>query len=117
MPNRGSCRASFQRVISRLSFRILESHAAASVKLSFELQYEVFAEPRGAKGGRRTEGTVARGAGEEGRTPEDTGPPELHGYRSHYQDREQEERRLGETDIGRERERRPEPGNVWDSGC
>ncbi len=36
---------------------------------------------------------------------------------AHYQDREQEERRLGETDIGRERERRPEPGNVWGSGC
>jgi hypothetical protein len=31
---------------------------------------------------------------------------------AHHHDREQEERRAGEIDIARERERRPEPGNV-----
>jgi hypothetical protein len=35
---------------------------------------------------------------------------------AHHHDREQEERRAREIDTARERERRPEPGNVWGSG-
>ncbi len=35
---------------------------------------------------------------------------------AHRHDREQEDRRAGEIDIARERERRPEPGNIWGSG-
>jgi hypothetical protein len=35
---------------------------------------------------------------------------------AHHHDREHEGRRAGGIDIARERERRPEPGNVWGSG-
>jgi hypothetical protein len=35
---------------------------------------------------------------------------------AHHHDGEQEDRRAGRIDIARERERRPEPGNIWGSG-
>ncbi len=35
---------------------------------------------------------------------------------AHHHDREQEDRTAGGIDIARERERRPEPGNIWGSG-
>ena len=36
---------------------------------------------------------------------------------SHHHDREQEESRVRGIDTAREKERRPEPGNTWGSGC
>ena len=35
---------------------------------------------------------------------------------AHHHDREQEDRRAGRIDIAREKERRPEPGNIGGSG-